>query len=179
MAAVLASSIVIAVPKPLLLLIVSAPVNKSKLVTPVLPVAHDPKLGVVPPRRHWLEVPAVTCFVRPAASVYKTPPFELKGERVRLVPTVAPPVKLTAVAVVAPRPVTVSRVSASDVIPEEEDVEEIVIVEPDLESVVLPEPCRVTVPVRSLTLETKFLLFKETVGFWPPLTVIPVPPATE
>jgi len=71
------------------------------------PEAHEPKVGVVPPSKHCDEVPAVTCWVTPDAFVYKTPPFEENGERVRPVPIVVPPEKVTAVVVVAPRSETV------------------------------------------------------------------------
>ena len=108
--------------------------------------------------------------------MYKTPPAELKGERVRLVPTVAPPVKLVAVAVVAPRPVTVESVSASEVSPEEDD--EIVIVPADSETVVDPEPFNVIVPLVSLILVTIDAESRLTTGFWPLVTAIPVPPVT-
>ena len=51
-AAVDASSIVMVVPVPDELEIVRTPVSPSIDVTPLLPLEHEPKLGVVPPRRH-------------------------------------------------------------------------------------------------------------------------------
>lgn len=161
LAAVVASSIVIVVPKPEELEIVNAPVNPSREATP--PEEHEPKAGVVPPSRHWLAVPAVTCWTTPDALVNKTPPFDENAERVRLVPTVAPAVKLVAVDVVAPRPVTVESVSASEVSPDEE--EEIVNVPPEFVIEVEPEPFKVIGPEASLILGTIAVVSRLTVGF--------------
>jgi len=175
LAAVVASSMVIVVPDPVLLAIVSAPVKLSREAT--LPEAQEPKVGVVPPSKHCDEVPAVTCCVSPDPFVYKMPPFEVKAESVRLVPTVAPPVKLVAVEVVAPLPVTVSSVSASEVSPV--DVEEIVITPAELVIEVVPEPFKVIGPDASLTLGTIAAAFRLTTGFCPGVTAIPVPALTE
>jgi len=87
--------------------------------------------------------------------------------------TLIPPLRVSAVEVVAPRPVTVESVSASEVRPE---VEEIVIVEPDVETDVPPEPFTVRSPVVLLRLETTVEVSIETVGLWPAVTVTPVPP---
>ena len=57
LAAVVASSIVIVVPDPLVLEIVNTPVNPSREATP--PEAQEPNVGVLPPSKHWLDVPAV------------------------------------------------------------------------------------------------------------------------
>src|SRR3989344_3565726 len=105
-----------------------------------------------------------------------TPPFEEKADNVRLVPIVAPPERVTAVLVEAPRPVTVERVSDSEV--SAPLVELIVIVDPDDEMLVPPVPAIVKAPGRVLTLVTMALVFKATTGFWPPVTEIPVPPVT-
>ena len=78
--------------------------------------------------------------------------------------------------VVAPRPVTVERVSASAVKPA---VEEMVIVEPEVLIVVPPDPLTSRSPVRSLTLVTISVSSRLIVGLWPPATVIPVPAETE
>ena len=102
------------------------------------------------------------------------PPFDEKAERVKLVPIVAPPEKVEAVEVVAPRPVTDESVSDSEVIPPA--VEEIVIVEPDCEIDVLPDPASVMPPAKLFTPVTKPVVLRLTVGVWPPVTEMPVPP---
>lgn len=94
-------------------------------------------------------------------------------------PTVAPPVKLEAVEVVAPRPVTVASVSASEVMPDVADDEEIVIVPPVLVIEVEPEPFRVIGPEALLILGTIAAVLRLTVGFCPAETAIPVPALTE
>ena len=93
-----------------------------------------------------------------------------------LVSTAMPPSKLTSVLVVAPRPVTVARVSASDVRPV---VEETVIVEPEVLIVVPPDPLTSRSPAKSLTLVTISVSSRLTTGRWPPATLMPVPPETE
>ena len=87
-----------------------------------------------------------------------------------------PPSKVKAVPVVAPRPLTVAKVSASEVKPA--DVET-VISEPEVETVVPPEPLMVISPVPVvLMLVTISVESREIDGFWPPVTATPVPPVT-
>ncbi len=96
---------------------------------------------------------------------------EFVSDRDRFPPTVNPPLKVLAVLVVAPRPVTVARVSASEV-----ELEEIVIVEPDAETEEDPEPLIVKMPARSLTLVTTAVVSRPIVGLWPAETVMPLAP---
>lgn len=90
-------------------------------------------------------------------------------------PNVTKPLRVSAVLVVAPLPVTVARVSDSEVKPEPV----IVIVEPDVLTVLVPEPFIVSSPVVSFRLLTSASSASETMGFWPPVTSIPSPPVTE
>ena len=85
-------------------------------------------------------------------------------------PLLPPPVK--------PLPAVTPSMSPDD---EEllDDVEEMVIVLPEVETVVPPEPEMVKAPVASLTLVTIPAESRETTGFWPPVTLMPVPPVTE
>ncbi len=46
------------------------------------PAAQEPKKGVVPPSKHWVEVPAVTWANTPDPFVYRGPPFDVKVENV-------------------------------------------------------------------------------------------------
>ena len=88
-------------------------------------------------------------------------------------PIVAPPDKVRAVEVDALRPVTVERVSDSELIP---DVEFILMVEPEALIEVPPEPEIVKAPARSLRLTTTLVVSRPMVGLWPVETVMPVPP---
>ena len=107
-------------------------------------------------------VPALVRLMMPALS-----------EKVKLVPTVKPPEKVLAVEVVAPRPVTVARVSASELRPLVAD-EVMVIVEPEVETEALPEPLMVRAPEALLTVLTREEE-RLIVGFWVPVTLRPVP----
>ena len=83
-------------------------------------------------------------------------------ETVKLeVSTAIPPSRLTSVLVVAPRPVTVANVSASE---ERPAVVSIVIVDPDVVTFASPEPLIVREPARLLTSVTIAVVSKETVG---------------
>jgi len=71
----------------------------------------------------------------------KVPAFDILktlfvSERLRIPPIVKPPLNVVAVDVVAPRPVTVDKVSASA----DKALEDMEIVEPEVEIVTLPEP---------------------------------------
>src|SRR3989344_5647791 len=87
--------------------------------------------------------PALVRLIMPALS-----------EKDKLVLTVRPPEKVLAVEVVAPRPVTVESVSASELRPSVAD-EVIVIVEPEVETEALPEPLMVSAPEALLTVLTR------------------------
>jgi len=113
------------------------------------------------------KAPAPATVRVPAVTTFPVEPLTVKLE----VSTAMPPSRFTRVVVVAPRPVTVERVSASEVL-----VEEIVIVDPEVETEVAPDPLIVRVPAWSLTLVTSSVSSTEIVGVWPPVTAIPVPP---
>ena len=86
---------------------------------------------------------------------------------------VKPPVNVKAVAVVAPLPVTVAKVSDSDV--NAELVELIFMVDPEAVMVVPPDPEMVKAPARVLTEVTTPVVSRLIVGVWPVETVMPVP----
>ena len=96
---------------------------------------------------------------------------EFVSDRDSAPPTVKPPLKVLAVLVEAPRPVTDDRVSDSEV-----ELEEMVIVEPEDVIEEEPEPLIVKVPVRSLTLVTTAVVSSPIVGLWPAETVMPPAP---
>ena len=73
---------------------------------------------------------------------------------------VKPPFKATVVVVVAPRPVTVARVSASEVMA----LDVMVMVEPDCETEVAPEAAMVSDPARLLMAVTTVVVSREIVG---------------
>ena len=102
---------------------------------------------------------------------------EFVVEKDRVLPSVTAPFSVSAVLVVAPRPVTVDKVSASEV--RGELVVVMVMVEPLVLMVVPPEPEMVKAPAKLLTEGTMAVVSTATVGFWPVLTVIPVPPSKE
>ena len=88
-----------------------------------------------------------------------------------------PPFRLTKSVVVAPRAVTLARVSVEVVVlvVVEVELELIVIVDPEVEIVVPPVPLIVISPVVLFRLETTVEVSIETVGFWPCETATPEP----
>ena len=99
--------------------------------------------------------------------------------------TVKSPLRVMGVAVVAPRAVTVARVSTSAVRPllllVLVELDEIVIVEPLVVIVLPPLPLMEIAPLAPFTVveESTAALSMEMTAFWPPATVTPVPPVTE
>lgn len=93
---------------------------------------------------------------------------------VELVPEVVRPIARLASPLEAP-PVRPFPALTAVISPEELDDEEIVIVEPEVETDVPPEPEIVKAPEVLLIVVTIWVVSKETVGFWPVVTAIPVP----
>jgi hypothetical protein len=124
--------------------------TNSKAVSPELTRTTFSALDVndegvsVKPRK---VVTSLAAFVSQAVeSIYETTPVpelivsNLTSDDDPIDPRVNPPFRVNAVAVVAPRPVTDAKVSAS--------VEVTVYVDPEAETVVIPAPVRVSVPPR-------------------------------
>ena len=132
------------------------------------PVEQAPQLGVVPPRRHWVAVPAASLVNVVVEFEYKSSPAPTGAMAAPSPPRVTGTISRARVTVevepppVKPVPAVILVIPLVELEPAEL---EMVIVEPEVETVVLLPALMLIAPLTLLSEVTSSVLLRETTGF--------------